>query len=377
MKADLGTIDVVDPALIDEPAVVESPDEHQDDNDRHRRVDWVALGRATGRFLLAVLGALALFSVFMWAKGVNPFGAYQKMFQSTFTSWKDWGEILIRSAPVILAALAVCVPARAGLVNVGGEGQLVVGGVASAGVALAVGTSMPGWLTLVLMALAAGLAGAAWSAIAAVLRQTSHINEGVTTLLMNYVALDLMLFLIYDSWKDRNGSGQPSTPPLPGIDRLPFIGSSRVSFGIVIAVVSTLVVLVVLKKTSWGFRLRVVGGNAEAARRAGMRVSVLLISGMAVGGMLAGLGGFVQLAGSEFKLRPGFLVAYGYLGFLASWLARHHPLRVMFAAIALSAIAISGDSLQLDSKLPAASVNILMALILLGVFGFSRKKVTT
>jgi simple sugar transport system permease protein len=192
----------------------------------------------------------------------------------------------------------VCVPARAGLVNVGGEGQLIVGGVAAAGVALVAG-GLPGWLALVLMALAAGLAGAAWSAVAAVLRQTSHINEGVTTLLMNYVALDLMLFLIYDAWKDRNGSGQPSTPPLPGIDRLPLLGSSRVSAGIVIAVVSTIVIAVILKKTSWGFRLRIVGGNAEAARRAGLRVSVLLISGMAVGGMLAGLGGFVQLAGSS------------------------------------------------------------------------------
>lgn len=373
MTPETGTLEV-DHALAPVDEVTPAP-RVDDDTGTGRRVDWVSVGRSTGRFVLAILGALALFGVFMWAKGVNPFGAYQKMFSSTFTSWKDWGEILIRSAPVILAALAVCVPARAGLVNVGGEGQLIVGGVAAAGVALVAG-GLPGWLALVLMALAAGLAGAAWSAVAAVLRQTSHINEGVTTLLMNYVALDLMLFLIYDAWKDRNGSGQPSTPPLPGIDRLPLLGSSRVSAGIIIAVVSTIVIAVILKKTSWGFRLRIVGGNAEAARRAGLRVSVLLISGMAVGGMLAGLGGFVQLAGSEFKLRPGFLVTYGYLGFLASWLARHHPVRVMFAAIALSAIAISGDSLQLDSKLPAASVNILMALILLGVFGFSRRKVT-
>lgn len=374
MTPETGTLEAAEPPItFDE--VPAAPDPVADDGAPSRRVNWPAVGRSTGRFALAILGALALFGVFMWAKGVNPLSAYQKMFQSTFTSWKDWGEILIRSAPVILAALAVCVPARAGLVNVGGEGQLVVGGVAAAGVALVAG-GLPGWAALVLMALAAMVAGAAWSAVAAVLRQTSHINEGVTTLLMNYIALDLMLFLIYDPWKDRKGSGQPSTPPLPNIDRLPFIGSSRVSFGIVIAVVTTIVVALVLKKTSWGFRLRVVGGNAEAARRAGLRVSVLLISGMAVGGMLAGLGGFVQLAGSEFKLRPGFLVTYGYLGFLASWLARHHPVRVMFAAIALSAIAISGDSLQLDSKLPAASVNILMALILLGVFGFSRRKVT-
>ena len=130
-----------------------------------------------------------------------------------------------------------------------------------------------------------------------------------------------------------------------------------------------------LRSTRWGFELQVVGGNREAARRAGLSVGLLLLSAMLVGGALAGLGGFTQLAGAEFKLRPGFIATYGYIGFLASWLARHHPIRVAFAATFLAAIAVSGDSLQLDSGLPAASVNILMALVLLGVFGWgSRRK---
>ena len=130
----------------------------------------------------------------------------------------------------------------------------------------------------------------------------------------------------------------------------------------------------VFRTTSWGFRLQVVGGNAEAARRAGLRVTGLVTSAMVVGGMLAGLGGFAQLAGAEFKIRSGFLVGYGYIGYLASWLSRHRPLGVVFACLLLSSIAISGDSLQLDSHLPAASVNVLMALVLLGVFGFGKRK---
>lgn len=156
--------------------------------------------------------------------------------------------------------------------------------------------------------------------------------------------------------------------------RLSLLGGSRVHIGIVIALVITVVMALVLSRTSWGFRLGVVGGNAEAARRAGLRVGMLLVTAMAVGGALAGLGGLTQLAGTEFKLRPGFLLGYGYIGFLASWLAKHKPIPVAGAALLLSAITIGGDSLQLDSKLPAATVNILMALVLLAVFGFSASR---
>jgi ABC-type uncharacterized transport system permease subunit len=330
--------------------------------------------RGAGRIVVAIFGALAIFGVFMATKGANPLQAYRDMFISTFGDSKSIGEILIRSAPIILAALAVAVPARAGLVNVGGEGQLIIGGVAAAGVSIWLGTHVSPGLVMLLMAVGAGLAGAAWASIAAALRLLSSINEAVTTLLMNYIAVDVMLFLIYDPWKDHKGSGQPATPPLPVGERLPLIGTSRVSLGIVIALVATAIVFLVMRYTSWGFRLRTVGGNPEAARRAGMRVGVLLVSAMAVGGLLAGLGGWVQLAGTEFKLRPGFVMTYGYIGFLASWLAKHNPIYVAAAAILLSAVAIGGDSLQLDSKLPAAAVNVLMAVLLLAVFGFSHKK---
>jgi simple sugar transport system permease protein len=141
---------------------------------------------------------------------------------------------------------------------------------------------------------------------------------------------------------------------------------------VLIAVAAAVLVSLALSRTAWGFRLRVVGGNPEAARRAGLRVGLLLVTAMAVGGALAGLGGAVHLAGAEFKLRQGFGLTYGYIGFLASWLARHKPIRVALAAGVLSAIAVAGDSLQIDAGLPAASVNILMALVLLAAFGWGQ-----
>ena len=168
----------------------------------------------------------------------------------------------------------------------------------------------------------------------------------------------------------------PTTRALPTDEHLPIL-FERVHLGILIAVGAAIVIGVIFAVTSWGFRLRVVGGNAEAARRSGLKVGVLLVSAMAVGGALAGLGGLTQLAGAEFKLRSGFIAGYGYIGFLASWLGRHRPLYVVVSALLLSAIVIGGDSLQIDSQLPAASVNVLLAVTLLMVFGFGRKRVAS
>ncbi|MEA3215597.1 MAG: ral nucleoside transport system permease protein [Acidimicrobiia bacterium] len=351
----------------DRQEVVSSPVGPPPTSEKVRRVGEVVL-----RWTLAILGALVIFGAFMAMKGVDPLQAYREMWHSTFTDSGSWGGIAVRAAPVALTALAVAVPARAGLINVGGEGQLVLGGVAAAGVYLAAGDHLPGSMILVLMLLAAAVAGAVWAALAAVMRLAFGINEAVTTLLSNYIALDIMLYLIYSRWKDPQGSGQPATRSLPVDARLPLLGHTRVHVGVLIAVAAAVLVSLALSRTAWGFRLRVVGGNPEAARRAGLRVGLLLVTAMAVGGALAGLGGAVHLAGAEFKLRQGFGVSYGYIGFLASWLARHKPIRVALAAGVLSAIAVAGDSLQIDAGLPAASVNILMALVLLAAFGWGQ-----
>ena len=359
-------------------ALAPAPPLPEDDDDARRGVSWSKVGKGVGRTLVAVGGAIVIFGAFMQMKGANPVDAYRDMWQSTFQSGDSLEQILVKATPLIFAALAVTVPARAGLVNVGGEGQLIMGGVGGAAVVQWLGTGLPIGVALPLMAIGGMIGGALFGGIAALLRLKFDINEAVSTLLLNYVAVDVMLFLIYDSWKDPLGSGQPATAPLPTNEQLPLLGSTSINFGIVLAIAATVLVWFALTHTSWGFKLSVVGGNPEAARQAGLKVGLLLLSAMLVGGALAGMGGFTQLAGVEQKLRPGFLLTYGYIGFLASWLARHHPVRVALAATLLAAIAVGGDSLQLDSALPAASVNVLMALVLLGVFGWSsRRKATT
>jgi simple sugar transport system permease protein len=326
------------------------------------------VARGAGRLAVAYAAALVLFGAFVITKGANPLEVYGDMWRS-LADGTSLGEVLVKASPLMLAALAVAVPARAGLVNVGGEGQVVMGAIGAAGVMLALDGTLPGTATIALMMLAAAVAGAVWAGIAGVLRLTVKVNEAITTLLLNYVAIDLMLYLIYQPWKDPNGSGQPATRALAAAARLPLVGTSRVHTGIFVAVIATALIWALFRYTTWGFRLRVVGGNPEAARRAGLPVSRLLLSAMLVGGALAGLGGMVHFAGAELKLRPGMTLNFGYIAFLASWLARHKPINVAGAAVLLAGIAIAGDSLQLDSGLPAAAVNVLMGLVLLAVMG--------
>lgn len=335
------------------------------------RSRWRSSGATAVRWGLALLGGFLVFGAFVLANGADPLGVFADIWFSTLTQPGQFQQIVVRAAPFVLAGLAVVIPARAGMVNVGGEGQLIIGAVAAAGVALALGeTAAPG-VVVPAMAVAGALAGAGWAGIAAVMRITVKVNEAVTTLLLNYVALFAMLFLILGPWKDPAALGQSTSVEVPDAVKLPLVSGTAINVGVVIALVAAVAVWFALSRTAWGFRLGVVGGNPEAARRAGIPVVVLLLSALLIGGALAGLAGYVQLAGTEYKLRPTFGLTIGYVAFLASWLARHRPLPLLLASLALAAIAVSGNSLQIGSGLPAASVNILMGLVLIAVLGWT------
>jgi ABC-type uncharacterized transport system permease subunit len=334
---------------------------------------WARTAEMSIRWGAALFGAFLIFSVLLITKGSNPLQVYSDAWTSTFARQQSLEDIIIKMSPFVLAALAVVVPARAGMSNVGGEGQVIIGAVAACGTALALGDKVSGGLLIALMIVTSMLAGAFWAGIAGAMRLILKVNEAVSTLLLNYVALDVLLFLIYQPWR-ANPTGQPATRELVGAAKLPLLGTSSIHIGIVIALIAVLVVWILLTFTTWGFRLSVVGGNAEAARRAGMPVAKLLLSALLVGGALAGLAGMVHFAGVEYKLRPGFGSQIGYTAFLASWLARHRPIPVIIACFVFAALTVAGDSLQLDAGLPAATVNILTGLILVAVLGWTSSK---
>ncbi|MCU1493982.1 MAG: transporter permease [Acidimicrobiaceae bacterium] len=320
---------------------------------------WKRLGAAVGVYLVC----LGLFAAVVGTQKANPIGVYDSIVHSALFSPGSLPEVLLRAVPIVLAALAVSVPARAGLVNVGGEGQLIIGAVAATGVGVDLGRSVPGPLGWLLMALAGTAAGALWGGIAGLLRVAVSANEAVTTLLMNFIANDVMLYLLYQPWKDPTGGGQPESRPLVATEVLPRLFGSSINLGVIVALVVALGVYLLVKRTGWGFALRVVGGNQEAARRAGLPVKRLMVSSMAVGGGLAGLGGMLYLAGTQIQLLPGGTATYGYVAFLAAFLGRHDPLKVVLAALAFSAVAVGAPGLQLNYGLDGNVIDVLLALI--------------
>lgn len=312
---------------------------------------------------IGYVASLVLFGVLVWLKGAGPIGVYHTMISSTLLNGHALEQSLLRAIPIGLAALAVTVPARAGLINVGGEGQLIMGAVAATGIGVGLGNSVPGPLSWLLMCLGGMAAGGLWGAIAGVLRTALGASEAVTTLLLNFIANDVMLYLIYQRWKDPNGSGQPQSRPLVHAAQLPRMFGTQLNIGLLVAAGTVALIWFLLQRTGWGFQLRVVGGNVEAARRAGLRVRTLMVTSMLAGGALAGLGGALNLAGVETQLRPDVTVTFGYVAFLASFLGRHHPVKVAGAAVLFSVTALSGNGLQINNGLDGAIVDILLALI--------------
>ncbi len=320
------------------------------------------------------IASMVVFGLIVFVKGSNPFSVFFVIVQSTMFNGGSLEQIVLRTVPISLAALAVAVPARAGLVNVGGEGQLIMGAIGAAGVGLAVGSTIPGPLAWLLMAMAGAVAGAIWAGIPAVMRTVTGASEAVTTLLMNFVANDIMLYLIYQPWRDRFSSGQPQSQPLSQSAQLPSLFGSQLNIGVVVALALVIVTWYLLKRSHWGFALKVVGGNQEAARRAGLPISRLLISSMLVGGALAGLGGMLNFAGLEIQLVPGITATFGYIAFLASWLGRHDPYKVLIAASLFSAIALSSNGIQLNFGLNGSIVDILLALIVIAPLFLSKNR---
>jgi len=321
------------------------------------------------RMGLSVLAAFVVFGLFLLVNGTDPIEAYQAMWNSVTRDANSFGDVLVRTTPYLLAALAVALPARAGLFNIGGEGQLIIGAIGAMAMAEALGQALPRIPTLLLMAGAAMVAAALWAGIAVALRQFTGTNETISTLLCNYLAFLVLGWLVFGRWKDPGATGFPRSRILEGSERLPTMWG-RVHIGILVALVLAVGLWWILRYSPWGFRLGVLGGNAEAARRAGLGTGRLGASALMAGAALAGLGGMVQFTGVEGQLSPQIMSGYGFIGVLAAWMVRHHPLKVIASSMLLAAIAIGGNGLKIRAGLSSASVNILMALLLLAVLGW-------
>jgi simple sugar transport system permease protein len=331
--------------------------------------------RQSLRIILLVLSPLLIFGVFLLLAGVNPITTYGSMVSSVMLTPYGWQEVMVRAAPYLLAALATIVPARAGLMNVGGEGQLMIGALTTTIIGLVIGPLFPAWINLPLLIVAGMLGGLLWALIPGVLRVYFNLNETICTLLLNYVAFLVISLFVHGPLKDPASFNWPFSPPLADSAKWTQVWG-RAHFGILVAPIAAVLVWFIFSKTIVGLRLRVVGGNAEAAKRAGLHVSRTQILAILAGGALAGMAGMIQVTGVEGRLLPTTGVGFGYIGFLAAWIVAQNPLLAILSSIILSLIAVSGDTLQLSAGLPASSVNILTATVVLGVLAVlsARKK---
>ena len=322
----------------------------------------------------SMLGAFVVFALLLLLNGSNPIEGYQAMWDSVTRDSASFGDVLVRLTPYLFAALAVAVPARAGMFNIGGEGQLLIGAIGAMGAADVLGQELPRALTLLAMAMAAMGAAAIWAGLAGVLRTTTGTNEAITTLLSNYLALLILGWLTFGPWKDPAATGFPRTRLLGDPESLPVLWA-RVHVGLIVALVVAVVVWALFRFSPFGFKLGVLGVNPEAARRAGFPTSRLSVAALMLGGAMAGLGGMVHFAGVEHQLRPQMMTGYGFAGVLAAWMVGHHPIRAMLSAGLLATIAVGGNGLKIRAGLSAASVNILMALLLLAVLGWGSTRI--
>lgn len=316
---------------------------------------------------LSVVLALALGAVFLAVTGYNPAKIYSAMFAGAFGSRYGVSETVVKAIPLMLSGLGVALAFRMLLWNIGAEGQLYMGAFAASWVAL----SHPEWpkpLLLTAMVLAGAVAGGLWGLLPAIPRAYLGVNEVITSLLLNYVAIYWVDYLVYGPWKDPQGYNFPLTPPFSPSAQLPVLGSTRVHLGLVFALVAAAGLYLVLRRLKWGYEIRVIGESPLAARYAGMNIARNILLVMFISGGLAGLAGMAEVSGITHRLQHGISPGYGYTAIIVAWLSKLSPVAIVGVSFLLSALLVGGYSVQ-TSGLPAATVSMLQGAILFFVLG--------
>lgn len=326
------------------------------------RLSAGAIGESAIVPALALLASAVLFGMFLLVNGVDPFEAYELMFLGSFESWFSVQNTLLRAAPLILTALCTALPARLGMVIIGNEGALVVGGVAAAAVA-PLAANFPPPVMLLIMAVAAMAMGGLWIAGAGALRQYRGVNETISSLLLFYIAVALMNHLVEGPLRDPASLNKPSTPHIGDANMIGAIPGTDVHWGLAFGVVFALAAWVLMQRTTYGFAASMIGGNVRAARIAGLNVGRIVVFTCFLGGAAAGLAGMVEVAAVHGSANASLATGYGFTGILVAFLARHNPLAIIPVAMLLGGIGASGGLLQRRLDLPDASVLVLQGII--------------
>ncbi len=326
----------------------------------------------------AVLISLLLFGIFCFSFSAplkdnplqanplrsNPFAVYAAMYAGAFGSANSWQSTLLSASPLMLSALCTALPARLGLVIIGNEGALVVGGLGAIIAGLAI-SSAPPLVVQIGMAIAGLVAGGIWIGIVGALKYYRGVNETISSLLMNYIAIALLNHLVGGPLRDPSSLNKPSTYPLAEINMLGSIPGMRVHYGLIYGLIACAIAYFLIQRTTFGFAVRTVGGNIRAARIAGLPVGKLTLIICFLAGSCAGLAGMVEVAAVQGSANESLNANYGYSGILVAFIARQNPLAAVLVSVVLGGILASGGILQRAFELPDATILVFQGLVFL------------
>jgi general nucleoside transport system permease protein len=329
--------------------------------------DWLRRVRTSSEYIAIPLFALIIasiaFAIFLLAIGKSPLEFVDYVWRGGFGTAFSLQNTLQRSSPLILAALCVAIPARIGLIIIGGEGALVLGGFASAAIALPLVGVLPPLLTLAIMFLAGALVGAVWIAIAGYLKYARGVNETISSLLLTYIGIAIMNFFVEGALRDLSNPNKPSTKPIGDDYMVGKIPGTDVHWGIVVGILLAVGLQILMTRTTFGFAARITGGNYRAALAQGLPVGRIIVACSMLAGACAGIAGFFEVAAIQGRANASLAAGYGFTGILISFLARHNPIAIVPVAIMFGGIVAAGGLIQRRMGLPDATVQVLEGLI--------------
>jgi general nucleoside transport system permease protein len=325
--------------------------------------------------LLATLAALIIGAVLLLFLGANPISAYGALFEGAFGSANSIAETLVKATPLLLVGVGICIAARGGVNNIGGEGQLVVGALSATIIGLAL-PGVSGWLIIPLAMLAGFVGGAIWGGIPGYLKARFNVNEILSTIMMNQIAVHGMNFLLngplIDPVQLQRASRIPQTARLARGFDLPRLVPTRLHLGAAFAVLAAIVVYILLWRTTLGYRIRAVGLNPEASRYAGINVPQHIVLSLLLSGALAGLAGAVQVYGLHHRMftdgsTTGFTGNAGFNGIVTALFGQLHPLGTIPASFLFGGLLVGANKLQRTAQVPGALITTLNGLVVIFV----------
>ncbi len=325
--------------------------------------------------VFAALAALLVGAVMLLLLKVNPIQAYGALWEGAFGSSNAFAETLVKATPLLLVALGICISFRGDVINIGGEGQMIVGALLATWVGLTF-TSLPGWLAITLSMLAGFLGGAIWGGIPGFLKAYFSVNEILSTVMMNAIAVQIMNFLLggpmIDPSQAELASKIPQTARLEEIFRLPRLVPTRLHLGALIAVILAILVYILLWRTTLGYRIRAVGQNPHASRYAGIKVPRYVVMALLLSGAFAGLAGATQVLGVNYRMitdgsASGFTGSAGFNGIVAALFGQLHPIWSIPASILFGALLVGANKMQRVAQVPSALVIALNGLVVVFV----------